>query len=197
MPRGKPGNPHIHKIPLEEAAHAVKASVKNLTGHTVTDNVAQRIAERVVRTYLIAKGVENFGSRMKDTTVAIMELEVGRSIEVEANCKANLHGQFKSIRRRTNNEDLKWRVEQIKPGLWRVERRGDGSYNKGKSPTRNPKAVWLASIPINGHKVFEGEKAFEIINDFTKNKARAVLDNNEAEWKAKTIPDGIQVTRIR
>lgn len=198
MPRGKPGNPYIHKDPLDEATIAVKSALRNISNLTITDSSARRIAERAVRAYLTVRGENNFGSRMKPSTLRIYEMEVGDIIEVEATCKANLHGQFKTIRQKTGIDDLKWKTEQVRPGVWRIERRPNGSYNLFKRPEHNPKAMFLAEIPLGEWRKFPGVKEPNRINtDFTKNKARAILKDNTADWRARTIDGVVEITRIR
>lgn len=178
------------------------ASIKNIAMIHVSEKVAERIAERCVRAYLTARGENNFGSRMKGSTLRIYEMEVGDIIEVEATCKANLHGQFKTIRQKTGNDSLKWKCEQISPGKWRVERRENGSTCMFKRPYHNPKAVFLAEIPVGESMIYEGlPESNRICNDFTKNKARAILKDGgfegNAEWRARNLGDNrIEITRL-
>jgi hypothetical protein len=198
MPRGKPGNPYIHKDPLKEATDAVYHAVRNIAMVSISPRVAERIAERAVRAYLTARGENNFGNRMKPSTLRLYEMEVGDIIEVEATCKANLHGQFKTIRQKTGNDQLKWKCEQISPGKWRVERRENGTSQMFKRPYHNPKAVFLAEIPVGEWRPFPLAKEPNRINtDFTKNKARAILEDNNADWRARTREGVVEITRIR
>lgn len=199
MPRGHPGNPYIHKDPLREATLAVQASIRNLVGFTPNPKQAERVAERCIRAYLTTRGENNFGNRMKPSTLQIYEMEVGDVIEVEATGKHVLHGQFKTVRMKTGIEDLKWKCEEISPGRWRVERRPNGSWNRGKNPLNTPKAVFLAGIPPGETRFYEGATdAFQLISGYLKNKAREILGNQDVDWRAKrVVGKGYNVTRIR
>lgn len=198
MPRGIPSlHPPIMSEALNEATIALAQALAHVMGIHPRGNMS-RVAERVVKAYLVSSSQLRFGSRMKPSTKEILAMEVNDIIEVEALSKQQLHGQFKTVRKKMNNPEMKFKCEQLRPGWWRIERRIDGSWNKYKAPERNHKALFLSELLLGDEgRVFPAKKAFDIISDFTKNKARQILKDNNAEWRAKTVLGGILVRRIR
>lgn len=184
----------------QELQDEVRAAIRNVLSVSLPDHQVSRITDRFLAAYRRA-AMGKTGTRLKDTTYEIMALEVGEAVEVEASCKANLHGQFKTIRRKLVEPDRKWRVEQVRPGVWRVERRPDGAWNLKKSPLRNPKAVFLANLQLDGRaETYPGvTKPNQIINCHTKNKARDLLGDKNAEWSAytSTVNGVVYVRRTR
>jgi hypothetical protein len=187
----------LRKHALDYAAQETERSIRNLLGRTVSSEQCRRIAERTIRGYNFAMAGKS-GSRVGHTTNIIGMLKVGESVEVEASSKANLHGSIKTLRRLTSNPELKFRFEQIEPFIWRIERRPDGAYNLNKAPERNAKAVFIASVPLGGTKRYTGlRKTNQILNDFTKNKARLILNDLTANWKGKRYSRGIEIRRVK
>ena len=186
------------KSGLDRAEEAAQQSIRTLIGTRVSGNF-RRIAERVLIAYFEDTSLRS-GSRIKDTTEEIMHMEVGATMEVEATCKANIHGQFNTARKKLDNPDAKWKIEPISHMLWRVERVPDGSYVKRKDPKRNGKALFLAEIPLRRKRLFPERlpKCNHLVNGFTKDRAREILQDPNADWKGRTIASGhISVTRIK
>lgn len=187
----------IPKHALNYVAEEMSLTARSLFGRAITPGEARRLAERAVRAYRFAMAGKT-GSRVGNTTNVLMMLKVGESVEVEATCKQNLHGNAKTARRLMSNPDLKFRFEQVEPFVWRVERRPDGAFNLNKSPERNAKAVFLAGIKVGEAKQYIGlKKSNQIVNDFVKNKARLILKDKQANWTGKAYARGVTVRRLK
>jgi hypothetical protein len=182
----------------QELQDEVRAAIRNVVSVMLPDHQVVRITDRFITAYRRAM-MGKTGTRLKATTYDIMALAVGEEIEVEASCKANLHGQFKTIRRKLNEPDRKWRVEQVRPGVWRVERRPDGAWNLQKSAYRNPKAVFLAALTVGGAaRTYPGlAKCHQILNCHTKSKARTLTGDVTADWSGKTTSQGVTIRRTK
>lgn len=189
----------IRQPALSVATESLERSLLAVMGVKVRGNT-RRVAERVIGDYLKACAEDTLRSRMKAETLAMMHMEVGEEIEVHATCKQNLHGQQKTIRRKTGNPRMKWRVTDLGQLRWRVRRMPDSDdVQLGKPAEWNAKAVFLADLKAGGPPgTFENvRRPFDIIGAFNKNKAREILGDYNAEWKTKTIDGTLWVWRIR
>lgn len=180
---------------LEEATEALSRALTGVLGIKPTGSL-ERVAERTITTYLKAMAQVQSGSRMKDSTLAIMNMDVGDTIEVAASSKPNLHGQMKTVRRKSEKPDMKWRIRQVRQGFWEITRRPDGAYNKARPLDWSPKSQWLAAIPVGQTRIYAGlTKANQIIGCSAKARARMILEDDTAHWKSRRVETGIEVTR--
>lgn len=188
----------ISRPALVEATEALERSLASALGIRPRGNIA-RVAEHTVTAYLRARAENTRQNRMKAETVALMHMDIGDEIVIWAKCKQNIHGQFKSIRLKMQNQDMKWRIVEEKPFHWRVRRLPDDGNIQHKPAEWNPKAKFLAALPLGGdYEIYPGlKKAHEIIAGNHKNKAREILGDLNAEWRSLRVPEGIAVKRIR
>lgn len=181
---------------LAEATDVLRSSMRSAFGVELRGNYA-RVAERVITTYLEGRADKEW--RLSENTRILLRMKVGEEVYLAATCKQNLHGAMKTARKKMNCLTAKWRIEEVRSEYWRIVRLPDGANAMKRDPMRNPKAVFLAAIPVGQARVWlSGNKSWDVCNDNNKNKARAILQDPSANWRGRRLHEGgYEIRRIK
>lgn len=189
---------NLSKAGLIEATDALTRALTGVLGIKPSGSL-ERVAERTVTAYLQGYARVATGNRMKQSTLDLMALDVGETCIIETRYRQLVYGQTKTARRKLENSDLRYHVEQIRPDAWEVRRIPDGTWDRARDPAKSVKGSWLAALPLDGPGRIHptAKAACDIITSNNKSKARLILGVPEADWKSKTTEEGVTVKRIR
>lgn len=194
--------------PLFETA--VREASIALTAALSEEDIALRrtrpVVEATVRAYLaVAKDEEarRHTGNISPLTRDIAALDIGQSLLADAIVRKGFNNsRLKAVRNLMDNQHAMFFCRSTGPnvpaGKIRVTRAQDGA-RPGWEPTRNRKAVELAAMRP-GEAIISREirslRGKGQMCTSTKNAARKILGDANANWRVREVKDGIRVERI-
>ena len=156
----------------------------------------EAVATRIInlRRGAFAKRVSRPPSK---TTTEIAALFPGQFLETKEMCRQAIHKRFNTARRMLEDEDAKWRIDKVEPGLIRITRLRHGeAYQRD---VKSAKVYEIASLRVGESKIAEHIKSTRSTGALGTNhkiSARRLLGNDSADWRLRSTNQGVRITRI-
>lgn len=191
---GKLGEPALNR-------YAYEATLRDFLELCTEDGIympdyrAEKLVRRLLRMYLkLNKDQNRNEKRLAAETYTLIGMAIGQTIVFEPCAKSVMRNRMKTARDRLNNPGARWSLTFNSDGKLECTRLEDYQpyrYN----PTLNRNAVWLANIPKGQTRTTKKWKNRQTLGSNMKVAARRILQNDKANWSARTTAEGIKVTR--
>lgn len=137
-------------------------------------------------------------SRVSPTSRALAALAVGDKVTLANTAPVLVRHLCPTARALMGNNDATWRMRALPCGGVEATRLADGQDPNAKDPTRNAKAVELASLAVGQFKTgvhIKSVRGAGSVNQSDKTAARKILGNPQADWKTETLNRGVRILR--
>jgi hypothetical protein len=167
-----------------------------------TQKDLDRVTRQILRAYIAAAHESRRAKRdYSETTKQIAAMKEGEVRNFPLQSRQTLRGRFVSARAILDNEAAVW-IARDKGDHLEVTRLWDGANAHYRDTDVNPKAVELASLPINQwrkSKTVLTTRGKGQLSSNDKVQARKILGDYEAAWVVRQSADGegVVIKRLR